>query len=212
LTKTSNQLSRDRAVFRDEFELAMQTQQHEEQVRSQSEALSRLLVQQGLDAVGRQDAELRSADALSEQEDKLAELRRDREKLVLRAPRAGTLLHGASKDFRPGRSPARWERGSQLAFRTELFMVVDPAPSAVALDLNDTDLAKLADGADVRIEVLGPAKASATGTARIERLPRSSNATEAVYEATVVLNKSLDGAIYGSRVKVVGDAGGTAQP
>ncbi len=210
LTQTSNRLSRDRSQYRWQLDLALQTEQREEQVAKQAEELARLMRQQEIDARSRADAGLRSADSVREQEEKLARLRRDRERLVLRAPRPGVLLHGASKDYRPERTPARVDRGSQLAVHQELFLIADPEPSAVALDVSDADLARLQNGTSVRVQTLGPIQAngpaSVTGTARVELYPSSSSANDATYTADVTLERGLAGATYGSRAKVVVEA------
>ncbi len=206
LTQTSNRLARDRSQYRRQLDLALQTEQREEQVRKQAEELARLTRQQEIDARVRADAELRSADSVREQDEKLARLRRDRERLVLRAPRAGILLHGASKDYRPGRSPARVDRGSQLAVHQELFLIADPEPSAVALDVSDADLARLHSGTSVRVQTLGPIQASVTGTTQVALYPSSSSANEATYPADVTLEHGIAGAAYGSRAKIVVEA------
>ncbi len=203
LTLKSNQLSRDRSRHRKELDLALQTEQREEQVAKQAEDVARLVRQQALDAEARADAEQRSAEALADQDEKLARLRRDRERLVLRAPRGGVLLHGASKDYRPGRTPVRHDRGGQLAFHQDLFLIADPEPTAVALVVNDGEAAQLPQGASVRVETLGLVQASGRGTVQVASCPSSSSASEANYTADVVLEQGLAGAAYGSRAKVV---------
>ncbi len=206
LTTDSNALAEERRQYKNDYDQAMQNEQREEQVRSQTEAFERLKVQTDLDARARKDAEIRSADSLREQNERLEKLRRDRESLVLKAPRAGILLHGASKDYRPNRTPARFERGSQLAFRQEIFLIADPAPSAVALDLNDGDLAKFGDQSKVSVQTFGAKPANGVGALHVEGYPRSSNVNEAVFEGGVTLEKPLEGAVYGGRAKVTVDA------
>jgi hypothetical protein len=200
LTKTMNQLSRDRSAYRESLDLALQTEQKEEQARTQAEALERLAQQQALDARARGDAELRSADALREQNEKLERLRRDRAQLVLRAPRAGLLLHGSARDFRPGRSAPRHERGSSLAFRQDLFLVADPAPSALALELGDTELASLPGDSKVRVQAIGAPAAEARGSLHVDPQARSN----AKCEAGITLEAPLEGAVYGARARVKG--------
>lgn len=206
MTKTQNQLSRDRALYRESYDIAMQTEQKEEQVRTQAEAYDRLKKQLEIDARARKDAEVRSADSLREQNEKLEKLRRDREALVLRAPRAGVLLHGAGKDYRPGKTPPRYDRGSSLGFRQEIFLIADPAPTAVALDLGDGDLAKLPNGSQVNVQAVGAAPANAKGSLRVDAYPRTSSPNDATYEATVTLDTPITGAVYGARAKVTAEA------
>jgi len=194
LTRTANQLSRDRSAYRESLELALQTEQKEEQVRVQAEALARLTSQLALDARARVDAELRSADGLREQTERLEKLRRDRATLVLRAPRAGLLLHGAAKDYRPGHTPPRYERGSTLAFRQELFLIADPAPSALALDLAETELTKFAEGTKVIVS----AGSELHGRLHVDPYPRAN----AQCEALVTLDAPAVGALYGAHATV----------
>jgi hypothetical protein len=194
LTKTANQLSRDRSSYRESLDLVLQTEAREEQARTQADALVRLVKQIEIDARARADAELRSADATGEQVEKLQKLRRDRAQLVLRAPRAGVLLHGAAKDYRPGRTPPRHERGSTLAFRQDLFLVADPAPSALALDVAETELAKFADGAKVVVS----AGAQVQGSLHVDPYARAN----AQCEAVVTLDESFPAALYGSHATV----------
>ncbi|MBK7643369.1 MAG: hypothetical protein IPJ19_09995 [Planctomycetes bacterium] len=194
LTKTSTQLSRDRSSYREALELALQTEQKEEQARTQAEALERLVQQQAIDARARADAQRRSAEALRDQQEKLAKLRRDREMLALRAPRAGVLLHGSAKDYRPGRTPPRYERGSMLAFRQDLFLVADPAPSVLALDLAEAELAQLAEGAKLVVS----AGSQARGSLHVDPYARANGQCE----ASVTLEAPLTGALYGSHATV----------
>ncbi len=194
LTKASNQLSRDRAAYREQLDLALQTEQKEEQARTQEDALARLEQQTQLDALARADAEARSADGLREQNERLEKLRRDRALLVLRAPRAGLLLHGSARDYRPGRTPPRYERGSQLAFRQDLFLVADPAPSALALDVAEAELAKFAEGKKVVVA----AGSELHGSLHVDPYPRAN----AQCEALVTLDTPVPGALYGSHAAV----------
>jgi hypothetical protein len=113
---------------------------------------------------------------------------------VLRAPRAGLLLHGPAREYRPGRTPPRHERGSQLAFRQDLFLVADPAPSALALDVAESELPKFADGAKVVVS----AGAKLSGVLRVDPYARANEKCE----ATVTLEQALPSARYGSHATV----------
>lgn len=202
LTRTSNKLARDRSTYRKDYEQRMTLEQREEALAAQREAHERLLVQQELDVAERADQELRSADALRLAREALERLRRDRALFELRAPREGVLLHGGTKALRPGASPVRYERGSDLAGRGEVLLVASPAPDAVRLELSDAELRALAGGAQVQVVSLERAQASARGTLAVEPFPRSASATEASYAATVTLERPLEGVALGSRAKV----------
>ncbi len=202
LTRTSNKLARDRSAYRKDYEQRMTLEQREEALAAQREEHERLLVQQELDAAERADQELRSADALRLAREALERLRRDRALFELRAPRAGVLLHGGTKALRPGASPVRHERGSELAGRGEVLLVAAPAPDAVRLELSDDLLRAVAAGAEVQVVSLERSEASARGTLAVEPFPRSASATEASYAATVTLEHPLEGVALGSRAKV----------
>jgi len=199
LTQDQNALSRDRASNHQELELVLQTEQREEEFAAQAESVARLERQQAIDARAREDAAARSADALAEQRARLERLRRDRALFVLAAPADGVLLHGSPEDYRPGKTPARYQRGSQLGTRTVLFQVAAPGPSGVAFDVAEGELASFQDGARVEVRS-GDARAG--GTVRLDELPRSLGAGEATFEAFATLEEPLAGGRYGQRVRI----------
>lgn len=205
LTQQQNQLARDRADYRQRLELELEGEQRAEEVLAQSESLARLERQQALDARARADGELRSADALARQEAELARLRRDRAHFELRAPCAGRLLHGGPRDYRPGHTPPRHERGSPLSPRAELFVVAAPEPTCVAFDVGEAERTTFASGTRVEVELLaGPGSDAPVlgGTVELEAYPRSIGVAETTLEARAVLSEPLAGAFYGQRVQV----------
>lgn len=206
ITQTQNQLARDRSKYRQELQVALEIEQRDDDVRAQAEAVERLERQQALDARARADAELRSADALALQSDKLARLRRDRALFELRAPRAGLLLHGAPRDYRPGKAPARHERGSQLEVRRDVFVVASPVPAEVAFDVSDAERARFASGAGIEVRRFGKDGegdlGSSPGTVRLDDYPRSMSASETTLEASATLLRPLAVARAGERVSV----------
>ncbi|MCE9596272.1 MAG: hypothetical protein K8S98_18935 [Planctomycetes bacterium] len=202
-TRIGVELSRDRVKYHEDFEKKMTLEQREEALHAQEEGHSRFVKQQELDARARADGELRSADALREQQEHFEKLQRDRKLLEIRAPRSGVLLHGSSKDFRPGRNAPRYERTSSLAPKTEIFLVADPEPGAVTFDVNDTELAQAKNGAQVRVESLVVPSEKSRGTLSIDTYPRSASPSEATYEARVTLDAPLTGVVYGTRAKLV---------
>jgi hypothetical protein len=119
-------LSRDRAAYHQDLELGLQTEQREEEFRAQTESVARL-----------------------------ERLRRDRALFELAAPCDGILLHGSADDYRPGKTPARVQRGSALAPRTVLFLVAPPAPGAVAFDVGEGEVPSYQDGAKVAVQPAG---------------------------------------------------------
>jgi hypothetical protein len=211
LTQDQNALSRDRAKVHHDLELALEGEKREEDFRAQQEALARLERQQALEASSRADAELRSADALALAQEAHARLQRDRAFFELKAPCAGLLLHGGVRDYRPGRSPARHERGSQLSPRTELFVVAPPAPAGVAFDVPDGQRVRFASGQSLSVRALaGDAKASAK--VELDEYPRSLATSETTLEGRAKLEQALSGARYGERVRLELVEGKSASP
>jgi hypothetical protein len=201
-TRIGVELSRDRAKYHEDFEKKLTLEQREEALHAQEAAHARFEKQQQLDARARGDAQLRSAAALREQQDRFEKLQRDRTLLEIRAPRSGVLLHGSSKDFRPGRNPPRYERTSSLAPKMEVFLVADPEAGAVTVDVNDTELAQAKNGARVAVQSLVDPTEKTLGTLSVDTYPRSASPSEATYEARVILDAPFAGVVYGTRAKL----------
>ena len=211
LSEESQSLTGDRRQHRIEYDEAMQTEIKQEAVKTQEQSLDRLVRSQAIERKAREDALARSADSLRLQEEKLAKLKRDVELLAIRAPRAGVLLHGKAKDYRPGRTPARWERGSNLSFRGDLFLVANPEAIAVALDVPESNLDKLREGQGAEVRALAGSTGTAKGTFHVEAYPAAKGGgDDGVYEAVVALESPIPGAKFGMRAKVsFPEAGGT---
>jgi multidrug resistance efflux pump len=197
-------LSSDRRQYRIDLEEALQTEMKQEAVQNQELALDRLVRSQEIEQRSRADALARSADTLKQQRDRLAKLKRDKKRLAIRAPRGGVLLHGKEKDYRAGRAPARYERGSQLAFRTDLFLVADPDSFAVALEVPESMLGTVHEGMQAEIHPLVASGKSAKGTVHLDAYPASkAGGDEAVCEARIDVEGPLEGVRFGMRAKVV---------
>lgn len=201
-TKLGNELNVDRRKYREDFEKKMTYAQREEALKSQEESFARLVKQQELDAKSRADAELRSADSLREQREKFAKLTRDRKLCEIKAPRSGVLLHGGSKDFRPGRNPPRYERASSVGTKAEIFLIAEPEAGAVNVDVTDAELDRAKSGARVTVQSLVVPSEKTQGTLTVDTYPKSANPNEATYEARVTLDAPLSGVVYGTRAKL----------
>lgn len=201
LTKDQNALSSERTKHHEAFELALERERREEELRAQEEAVARLERTQELEARGRADAERRSAAALAEQTEKLARLQRDRAFFELKAPCAGVLLHGGLREYRPGRSPARFERGSALATRSEIFVIAPPTPLGVTYDVSDGERARFAAGTTLEVRALS-GTASAAARAELDLYPRALSTGESTLEGSALLATPLAGAHYGERVRL----------
>ncbi len=207
-TQIRNQLSRDRRRFHDELTEPLQSEEREEDVRIQEQALDRLKRSQAIEQRARVDAALRSAIELEKKRERLGRLARDLELLSLRAPREGVLLHGRLADLRPGGSPQRLERGSRLSTRTDIFLVADPAAMAVALELPETGRSRLETGARVSLRPFALPDRELSGTLAVDAWPdaRAGGAEGGLFPARIDLEAGTpvagDGLVFGMHVKV----------
>lgn len=203
ISEEAQGLTGDRRQYRIDYDEAMQTEVKVEAVRNQELALDRLTRGQAIERKAREDALARSADALKLQDEKFSKLKSDKELLAIRAPRAGVLLHGKAKDYRPGHTPARYERGSQLSFRADLFLVADPEAFAVALDVPESILESVRDGQGAEVRALAAAQGNAKGTLHVDPYPAAKGGgDDGVYEAVVDLDAPIPGVRFGMRAKV----------
>ncbi len=193
LTEDSVGLSRDRAKKRFDLDQTLELEQREESARTQTEGVERQRRTQEIERRGRVDAQLRSGEELADREARMARLKRDREALACKAPRAGVFLHGATRDWRLGRTPARIERGSSLGARAEIGCVADPAPRELRVDLQGTDLAQWKDGAKVTAKTSSGTKLP--GVLKVDPWPRG----DGVFEAVVVLDAPVEAIPVGAR-------------
>lgn len=201
-TRLGNELSRDRARYREELEQALQLESRTEEFQNRTADLAKLQATQTLERESRVDAETRAVEAAKEARTRLERLRRDRELFEIDAPRAGVLLHGALRDWRPGKAPARFDRGSALTPRTDVFLVADPSPTAVALDVTDAEAARLAASARVHVALLAAPDAVVGGEIAVDGYARNLSTNEAQLEATVRASGPIPGGRYGQRAKV----------
>lgn len=209
LTLTGAELSRDRRAYQVEVEEALQRESREEQVRAQELALEHLVRKQDIDRAARDDAERSSAAKLEEQRKRLAELKRDRELLTVKAPRAGVLLHGNVRDYRPGSAAPRHERGSRLTARADAFLVADPASATVVFDVPESKLGQVADGAAAKLSAQALPDTELAGTVRLAAYP-TAKGDESRVEASVALDEVPAGLAFGlhAEVKVGGRVDG----
>jgi HlyD family secretion protein len=202
ISEDSVGLSGDRRKYRVDYDEAMQTEVKQEAVRTQEQALDRLVRSLAIERRAREDGLLRSKDALDQQNQKLERLKRDREKFAIHAPRAGVLLHGKEKDYRPGRTPARFERGSALAARTDVFLVADPDTVAVTLDVPESMLKEAGEGASVVVQSVAMPGENGAGKLHVEAYPAAKPGEENGYDGTVTLDHPMPGVLFGMRAKV----------
>jgi hypothetical protein len=180
IAEDSTYLSRDRAKKHFDLDLALEREQREESVRAQGEAVERQARALEIERAARADAQKRSAEELADKEARLARLVRDREVLAAKAPKGGILLHGAPRDWRPGRTPGRIERGASLQAYGEIAAITDAGVASARLELAGADLARWKDGARVVVKPQGAAPVA--GKLRVESWPRPDGNFDATVE------------------------------
>ncbi len=139
-------------------------------------------------AAGRKlDAE-KTRTELDRQQLALARLRKDRDQMIVRAPRRGVALHGEPRAV-PG--SLRIERGAVLALRKTFMTVAEPGRFEVLTDLDEADIAKVRLGAAVEVVPSGIDDLELLGAVRVADLPtaRDGNGNN-LYEARVALEKT----------------------
>lgn len=206
LTKVGNALSKDRRKYSEEHERKLKEEELKERLAVQEASLQRLVRRQEIARRERADAEVRSAAELAKKRERLEELRRDRELFHVRAPRDGVLLHGKAKDYRPGGSSPRVERGSKLSPRTDVMLVAAPGSVMVALDLKESELMKARETSAVEVSPVSGADVSLTGNLEVESVPAGSQGGESVFHGSVTLDGQAPELFFGMHVEVTPEA------
>jgi multidrug resistance efflux pump len=201
VTRLTTALSEDRRTYQDAYPRVLEGERRAEEVRVQAEALERLLREQEVERRERADALARSAAAFEKQDERVERLRRDLALFEIRAPRAGVALHGRLRDYRPGRTAQRIERGSQLAARTDVMLVADPARAALAIDLPEAELARVGAGARATVRPLARPAEAWTGTLALEAWPAPGGG-DVPFEGTIELGSVPEGIRFGMHAKV----------
>jgi len=135
----STKLTERRLAYRKEYYESWELEDHERNVRLKRAALERTRraarmerAQAGIDAK-------QAAYRLRRQSEQLEELEKDGERLVVRAPRRGLVLHGELE----GPWNARHEEGDKVAPGKVFLSVADPKKFAVKTTVEEADLRKL---------------------------------------------------------------------
>ncbi|MEW6071964.1 MAG: hypothetical protein AB1726_05115 [Planctomycetota bacterium] len=203
-SRVGQKLSLDRMTYEDEYQLVETGQRKLRAVEDQKAGLDRLVRSQEIERRERENGVVRSEAGLAEKVERLEGLRRDREHLTVRAPRAGIVLHGGAASQRPGQSHPVHERGGHGGFRTPLFCVADPDRLAVALSVPESKLSRVRENMPAKVTTLVTGDTVAMGTLHVERYPTagSAHAPEGAYDGDVRLDGELHGVVAGMRAKV----------
>jgi multidrug resistance efflux pump len=128
----------------------------------------------------------RAAFDLEKQSVELDKLRRDQERLLVRAPRAGMVLHGA---LDAGAGAAILKRGSRAALYDVLLSVVDPDRLAVSARVPERLILSARSGRAVEVAVGAVPDFAATGRIETEALPSARDGNENIHRARVTFEK-----------------------
>jgi multidrug resistance efflux pump len=204
-TEVNFELQQARRRFDADYAEQEQRRQRTNGVRDARRNRDRLARQLEMERRGRDDALARLDPEMASAKKRLDQLRRDREKLTVRAPRSGLALHGALDDYRPGRSPPRFENGGSGSPKAKLFTIAAPGRFAVALDVPESLVLELANGMAVKVTAAADPRATLLGRLRFDRFPspRSAGGPENTYDGTVELDPTPPALVPGMRCKVV---------
>jgi multidrug resistance efflux pump len=202
MTEQRNALSRDQRAYQVEYTRAMQREQRGEAVQKQEQELAHLQRTQGLDAAGRADAEIRSSAEFEKKRAQFERLQRDLELLTIRAPRGGILLYGKARDYRPGGSAPRLARGSVLSARKDVVLVADPAQLQVAVDVPESALVKVRDGAPAVVRPVARPDMELRGTLSLATYPAGRKGDQGTFEGVIELSEAAPDLVVGMHVQV----------
>jgi multidrug efflux pump subunit AcrA (membrane-fusion protein) len=119
---------------------------------------------------------------LAQQKKKFEDLKRDREKFSVRAPKRGILIHGAPEDAPWGRI----EKGSALKPKSVFACVADPKKMEVLTTIAEADILKIKTGTAAEVKPVAAEDAKMIGRIDVDYLPGKGN----VYKATVQLDQT----------------------
>ena len=111
-------------------------------------------------------------------------LQRDRDRLTVRAPHAGLLLHGAV-DAAPAKSSLR--RGARVAASSVVLTVARPGRYSVTTSVLESDLFRARTGKPARVQIVALPELRLTGAIRVDLLPTSRQGEANVYAASVAV-------------------------
>lgn len=144
---------------------------------------------------------------LEEKRESVARLRRDRERMAVRAGARGILLHGLP-DAAPG--AGRLRAGSKVAADAPFACVADPAALVVVADVPEADLLRLPVSVAAEVEAVATPGAWIRGRGEVSPLPSSRGQDGGnLYEVRIVLEKGDPRLRPGMRcnVKLAAEAG-----
>ncbi len=116
----------------------------------------------------RRDIEMaRKRDNLKEQEEKLAELREERKRIVLTSPINGIVLHGELKRGKLSEKPSVLKPGAKVTPQQVVATVVSPKKLQIRVDLEEKNLQAVTVDADCKVTFKAFPGYTTTGTVKM---------------------------------------------
>jgi hypothetical protein len=167
-SQSSFDLSERRRKHRKEYYEVWREEDLEMDARHKAEALERTRRSQALDREKTESDLAKRSYEVEKARTRLADLRGDRGQLVVRAPQAGLLLHGAADD-------APWsshlERGHKAKNRSVLMTVADPKQLKVVTTIDEPGILKVQRETAVEVEPSALEDLKLPGRLVVEYLP-----------------------------------------
>ena len=203
-SKTSQKLFLDRQAYDDEYDTVQTGQRRLRAAESQEGSLDRLVRSQELDRLSRADGVANSEVGLAKKREHLEDLKKDRELLAVRAPRAGIVRHGGERSYLPGQTRPVHRVGGRGSLDTPLFCVADPDRLAVALAVSESQFSEVTEGMAVEVTALVTKDAKVIGILSVDRYPSAGSAhgAEGSFDAQVAIDAKLHGVVVGMRAKL----------
>jgi multidrug resistance efflux pump len=108
----------------------------------------------------------RDADKFKEQETKVAELRAERKKSVLKSPIAGIVLHGKLNRGRLSEKPSTLDAGSKVTASQVIATVVSPTRLRIRLALEEKNLSTVSVGTKCKVKTKAVPEFEAKGVVK----------------------------------------------
>jgi multidrug efflux pump subunit AcrA (membrane-fusion protein) len=177
----NNELSDKRRIYDKEWYRHWREEDYETDAQTKAASLQRLLESQQRSRERLAIDMAKKRYDLDEQRRRFADLQRDREQFVIRAPRRGILLHGKA-DAAPW---GRLEKDSMISNRKVFATVADPKKFQVKTTITEKDILRLKSGTAAEVVPTAAPKLKLVGRLQVEYLPLKGG----VFKATVHLGK-----------------------
>jgi multidrug resistance efflux pump len=207
-SQTSAELQKARRDFDDSYNEKKQHEQKQKAVRDAQRNVDRTQRQIEMEKRTRADSLARLDPEMKDAREKVEKLKRDREKLVVKAPAAGVVVHGSVDDYRPGHTPPRHEIGGSAQPKSTLFAIAPPGQLKVALDVPEAQALVLSQGMAGKVVATADPSLTIVGRLTYDRFPsaRSGAAPEGSFDGSVEIGPVAPAIVAGMRCKVVLEA------